>query len=196
MRAFIRKPRSGLNAIRRDHDRCRSSRPVPRCSLRRSYANNRRLLARRCIPVSGAGNATGSGNGCCKRSNPNIGERAGAWALLERLKTSPLSQTTALVRADEGFAGADWEAQVNAHFGWPVEITRKPKKQVGFAVLPRRWVIEQTFGCWGRYRRLSKDDEQHPSCSRAMLLLAAIHRALQYLIPPPSADPPFKTRNP
>jgi hypothetical protein len=40
-----------------------------------------------------------------------------------------------LVRADEGFAGTDWEAQVQAHFGWPVEIIRKPNHQVGFAVL-------------------------------------------------------------
>ncbi|HCM73521.1 MAG TPA: DDE transposase, partial [Armatimonadetes bacterium] len=126
----------------------------------------------------------------------NTGERAGAWVLLERLKMSPLSQTMALIRADEGFAGADWEARVNARFGWPVEIIRKPKEPVGFAVLPRRWIIEQTFGCWGRYRRLSKDYEQNPSCSRAMLLLTAIRRALQSLEPAPSHDPPFKTRHP
>jgi len=125
----------------------------------------------------------------------NTGERAGARLLLERLKASPLGQSVALIRADEGFAGADWEDQVQARF-WPVEIIRKPKDQVGFAVLPRRWVIEQTFGCWGRYRRLSKDYEQNPSCSRAMLLLTAIRRALQSLNPAPSNDPPFKTRHP
>jgi len=126
----------------------------------------------------------------------NTGERAGAWMLLERLKASPLGQSVALIRAEEGFAGADWEARVQACFAWPVEIVRKPKAQVGFAVLPRRWVIEQTFGCWGRYRRLSKDDEQNPSCSRAMLLLTAIRRALQRLCPAPSNDPPFNTRKP
>jgi len=126
----------------------------------------------------------------------NTGERAGAWALLERLKASPLGRSIALLRADEGFAGQDWEAHVHAHFGWPVEIVRKPKDQVGFAVLPRRWVIEQTFGCWGRYRRLSKDYEQDPACSRAMLLLAAIRRSLQRIKPAPSDDPPFKTRRP
>lgn len=126
----------------------------------------------------------------------NTGERAGAWVLLERLKVSPLGQSIALIRADEGFAGADWEAQVNTHFAWPVAIIRKLKAHVGFAVLPRRWVIEQTFGCWGRYRRLSKDYEQNPACSRAMLFLTAIRRALHYLKPAPSGDPPFKTRNP
>lgn len=126
----------------------------------------------------------------------NTGERAGAWVLLERLKASPLSQPMALIRADDGFAGADWEARVNARFGWPVEIVHKPRGQVGFAVLPRRWVIEQTFACWGRYRRLSKDYEQNPPCSRAMLLLTAIRRALHYLNSAHSDDPPFKTRKP
>lgn len=126
----------------------------------------------------------------------NTGERAGAWVLLERLKISPLSQKITLIRADEGFAGVGWEAQVQAHLGWPVEIIRKPQAQVGFVVLPRRWIIEQTFGCWGRYRRLSKDYEQNPACSRAMLFLTAIRRALQYLKPAPSDDPPFNTRIP
>lgn len=126
----------------------------------------------------------------------NTGERAGAWGLLERLKCSPPGQSIALSRADEGFAGADWDTQVHAHFDWPVESIRKPQDQVGFAVLPRRWVIEQTFGCWGRYRRLSKDYEQNPACSRAMLLLTAIRRALHDLKPAPPNDPPFKTRSP
>ena len=129
-------------------------------------------------------------------SPANTGERAGAWHLLERLKASSLGQCVALIRADEGFAGADWEAQVQARLGWPVEIVHKPRNQVGFAVLSRRWVIEQTFGCWGRYRRLSKDYEQNPSCSRAMLLLTAIRRALQRLKPAPTSHPPFNTRSP
>lgn len=126
----------------------------------------------------------------------NTGERAGAWALLERLKASPLGQSLTLLRADAGCAGQDWEARVHARCGWPVAIIRKPEDQVGFAGLPRRWVIEQTFGCWGRYRRLSKDYEQKPSCSRAMLCLTAIRRSLQSLKPAPSDDPPFKTRKP
>jgi len=126
----------------------------------------------------------------------NSGERAGAWLLLEKLKASVLGQNIQLIRADEGFAGVDWEQQVQNHFGWRVEIVRKPPGQVGFALLPRRWVIEQTFGCWGRNRRLSRDYEQNPNCSRATLQLAAIHRTLRRLKPTPSNDPPFKYRNP
>ena len=126
----------------------------------------------------------------------NSGERAGAWLLLEKLKTSGLGQNLKLIRADEGFAGVDWERQMQEHFGWRVEIVRKPAGQVGFALLPRRWVIEQTFGCWGRYRRLSRDYEQNPNCSRATLQIAALHRTLRRLKPPPSNDPPFRYRNP
>jgi len=126
----------------------------------------------------------------------NSGERAGAWHLLEKLKASVLGQNIKLIRADEGFAGADWEQQVQKHFGWPVEIVRKPAGQVGFALLPRRWVIEQTFGCWGRNRRLSRDYEQNPNCSRATLQIAALHRTLRRLKPAPSDDPPFRYRNP
>lgn len=126
----------------------------------------------------------------------NTGERAGAWLLLQKLKTGVLGQSIRLIRADEGFAGADWEQQVQQHFEWKVEIVRKPAGQVGFALLPRRWVIEQTFGCWGRYRRLSRDYEQNPNCSRATLQLAALHRTLRRLKPAPTDEPPFKYRNP
>jgi len=74
----------------------------------------------------------------------NVGERAGAWQLLEMLKASALGREIMLIRADEGFAGVEWEAKVQARFGWRVEIVRKPKDQKGFAVLPRRWVIERS----------------------------------------------------
>ena len=75
----------------------------------------------------------------------NTAKRPRAWPLLERLKASPFGQSVALIRSDEGFAGADWENRVQAQFGWPMEIIRKPQGQVGFAGLPRCWMIEQIF---------------------------------------------------
>jgi len=51
----------------------------------------------------------------------------------------------------------------------------------GFVVLPRRWVVERTFGWLGPWRRLSKDYEHLPEVSEAMVTLAMIrlmlHRA-------------------
>ena len=40
-----------------------------------------------------------------------------------------------------------------------IEIVRKPKDQVGFAVHPRRWVVERFFAWINRNRRLAKDFE-------------------------------------
>ena len=43
-----------------------------------------------------------------------------------------------------------------------------------FAVVPRRWVVERTFGWLGRFRRLSKDYEFLPATSEAVIYLAMI----------------------
>ena len=43
----------------------------------------------------------------------------------------------------------------------------------GFVVEPRRWKVEQTFGCLQRYRRLRVDDEASLDTSRHMTVLAS-----------------------
>lgn len=54
-----------------------------------------------------------------------------------------------------------------------VEIVRPDKGQKGFAVQPRRWVIERTFGWIARCRRLARDYEATPSSALAFFVLAA-----------------------
>src|SRR5262249_18202319 len=44
----------------------------------------------------------------------------------------------------------------------------------GFAVLPRRWVVERTFGWLVRNRRLARDYERLTACSEAMIKIAMI----------------------
>src|ERR671928_1487734 len=44
----------------------------------------------------------------------------------------------------------------------------------GFVVEPRRWKVEQTFGCLQRYRRLRVDDEASNEASRHMAVLASL----------------------
>lgn len=58
---------------------------------------------------------------------------------------------------------------------WTMEIVRRREGVKGFEVLPRRWVVERTFGWLGRYRRLSKDYEQLAQSSESMILLAMIN---------------------
>ncbi|MCP4418345.1 MAG: transposase, partial [Chloroflexi bacterium] len=45
----------------------------------------------------------------------------------------------------------------------------------GFHVLPRRWVVERTFGWLNNYRRLSKDYEELPATSESLIYLAMSH---------------------
>lgn len=58
---------------------------------------------------------------------------------------------------------------------WVLAIVRRPEGTQGFEVLPKRWIVERTFGWFGRYRRLSKDYEQLPQSSESMILLAMIN---------------------
>ena len=124
----------------------------------------------------------------------NTGERAGALLLFEKVKTSWWSGKRTLVWADEGFGGVDFEDQVKHEFGLTLEIGAKEPGQKGFCVQRKRWLIEQVFGCWGRYRRLTRDYEQSPACSRATLQVASLHRWIRRLRPAPNSDPPFRYR--
>ena len=54
-------------------------------------------------------------------------------------------------------------------------------EQLGFEVLPKRWVVERTFGWFGWYRRLSKDYEYLPTTSETMLYIAMINLMLRRL---------------
>jgi putative transposase len=42
-------------------------------------------------------------------------------------------------------------------------------------VLPKRWIVERTFGWFYKYRRLSKDYEYLTDTSEAMIYVAMIH---------------------
>ena len=55
-----------------------------------------------------------------------------------------------------------------------VEIVRKKPDQVGFAVNPRRWVVERFFAWIGRNRRLTKDFEATINSARAFLYVASV----------------------
>jgi len=65
--------------------------------------------------------------------------------------------------------------------GWIFEVVKRSEDTDGFVVLPRRWVVERTFAWLGRYRRLSKDYEQLPETSEAMIYAAMVHLMLKRL---------------
>jgi transposase len=78
-----------------------------------------------------------------------------------------------LVWLDRGFAGEDPATFLHAR-GITGEVVGTPGRRRGFQVEPRRWKVEQTFGCLQRYRRLRVDDEASPETSRHMTVLASV----------------------
>jgi putative transposase len=75
---------------------------------------------------------------------------------------------------DRVFADGDMPASVLPPQPASSEIVNKHLDQVGFTVLPRRWVVERFFAWIGRNRRLAKDFEATIASARAFLYAASI----------------------
>jgi putative transposase len=110
----------------------------------------------------------------------SVQDRDGAYAVLAKL--AGRFPRLRLIWADGGYGGQVAEL-VKLTWGWTVEIVKRRAETAGFTVLPRRWVVERTFGWFGRYRGLSKDYEQLPQSSEAMVLIVMIQVMLTRLEP-------------
>jgi len=85
--------------------------------------------------------------------------------------------------ADGGYAGTlvAWVKAQRPRGGLHLEIVRKTAGQVGFAVLPKRWVVERTFGWLLKQRRLTRDYERHTTHSEAFIYIAMLRLMLNRL---------------
>jgi len=110
----------------------------------------------------------------------SVQDRDGARLVLTKLQTG--FRRLRLIWADGGYAGelVEWVMET---LGRVLEIVKRNPETKGFKILPRRWVVERTFGWFGRYRRLSKDYEGLPENSEAMILIAMINLMLHRLAP-------------
>ena len=108
----------------------------------------------------------------------NVQDRDGGQSVLKGLKDR--FPRIARVWADGAYAGrlVEW-AQKTARF--VLDIVCKPKGQIGFSVLPWRWIVERTFAFLGNYRRLARDYEISPRTSEAWIKIAMIHLMLRRL---------------
>lgn len=104
----------------------------------------------------------------------NIQDRDGAKLVLDIVRNS--FSRLRLIWADGGYAGRliDWVRDLRTQRKVRLEIVKRSDDVKGFVVLPRRWIVERTFGWLGRYRRFSKDYEQLTSSSEAMIHIAMI----------------------
>jgi putative transposase len=102
----------------------------------------------------------------------------------------------ALIRklwADRGYSGEAFGAWF-ADQGVDLEIVGGDRKGQGFAVEPRRWVVERTLGWLGRSRRLAKDYEHHTENAESMIYLASIARLLNRVCSPVGRPLPYASK--
>ena len=101
----------------------------------------------------------------------SIQDRDGAHRLLVALRAR--CSTVSYIWADGGYAGRllTWAKTV---LSLTVEVVKRTDKIAGFVVLPRRWVVERTFGWITKHRRCVRDYETLPSHHEAMVHIAMI----------------------
>jgi transposase len=66
-----------------------------------------------------------------------------------------------LAYVDQGYTG-EVPAQAAQQHGIQLEVVKLPEAKKGFVLLPRRWVVERSFGWASRFRRLVRDYERLP----------------------------------
>jgi putative transposase len=111
-------------------------------------------------------------------SAASVQDRDGAKLVLEKVRG--LFPRLKLIWADGAYGGKliDW---VKECCQWILEIVKRSDQVKGFQVLPRRWVVERTFGWFGRFRRLSKDYEGLTSTSETLIYAAMVRLMVQRL---------------
>ena len=105
----------------------------------------------------------------------SVQERDGAKRLLGCLRHG--YTRLRCIWADGAYAGflETWVALLRRYRKVRWEIVKRSDRLKGFVVLPKRWIVERTFGWFYKYRRLSKDYEYLTATSEAMMYVAMIH---------------------
>jgi putative transposase len=109
----------------------------------------------------------------------NVQDRDGARLLLDKHFGRRTRRLVKHIWADGGYAGT-LVAWALAMWRCTVEIVKRTELHT-FKVLPRRWVVERTFGWLNRYRRLSRDYERQAQTGEIMVYLAMIRLMLARL---------------
>ena len=100
-------------------------------------------------------------------SEANGSERLGAVVVLAEVKEK-LSRLE-VIWVDQGYSGPNFERAVKQVCGEAVRVEVIKRSSQEFEILPKRWIVERSFGWMNRYRRLSKDYELYTHSSEAMI---------------------------
>jgi transposase len=103
----------------------------------------------------------------------DVTDREGALKMIE-LNLDALSCVETFM-VDGGYSGEPFAQAVKALCGADVEVAKRNELHT-FAVLPKRWVVERTFGWLDKQRRLWKNCERslHNSCQMLVMALIGI----------------------
>jgi transposase len=106
-------------------------------------------------------------------------ERAQVKDLYEAVQRAT-GETVSVAWADQGYTGTDARQAAKAA-GIDLQIVKLPEAKKGFVLLPRRWIVERSFGWMARFRRLSRDFERMPH------VLAGLHFVIFAILMLPKA---------
>ena len=82
-------------------------------------------------------------------------------------------ETVEVAFVDQRYTG-DNAADAAAEHGIKLEVVKLPTAKRGFVLLPRRWVVERSFGWMSRFRRLARDYERLPETLAGLHYLAFV----------------------
>ena len=108
----------------------------------------------------------------------SVPDAVGATGLLKRLKVKAFPRLE-VVRADSAYGKYGLPAWIKRFKHFVLEVVRRPANAVGWLLLPKRWVVERTFGWLGRYRIHSRDYERLTDSSEANVQISMIHLMLR-----------------
>jgi putative transposase len=112
----------------------------------------------------------------------NTPEREGAKQLLANVQQQRQRvPRLARIWVDGGYSGEEFFRWVIDTFRWILETVLRPQPASGFVVLPKRWVVERTYGWLHWCRRLNVDYERLPASSEAFIYIAMIRLMLRRL---------------
>ncbi len=112
-------------------------------------------------------------------TSADVQDRAGARLLLAGL--GPLVPRLKKIWADGAYGGEKLAKWCEEQGGWELEIVGRDREAKGFQALPKRWIVERTFGWLRRDRRLAKDYERKAQTSETLIEVALIRLMLRRL---------------
>jgi transposase len=110
----------------------------------------------------------------------NEQDRAQVAELAERVQAET-GETVEIAYVDQGYTGEN-AADAAAEHGIQLEVVKLPEAKRGFVLLPRRWVVERSFGWLSRFRRLARDYERLPETLAGLHYLAFVILMLKNVV--------------